>query len=116
MKTKTGPTDPYIDSVPTSAWNWLAIAQHHGLPTRLLDWSRNPLVAAFFAVERAHDDDSVVYAFKYNKHVDTEKRTEPYSKREVGRFSFQLIGIAERPLGPWRKFVGKVFSWFLPPL
>jgi len=72
---------PYLDSPPDSKLEWLAVAQHFGLPTRLLDWTDNLLVAAWFALEKAGGKkkgiDSALWITKAVPSVDLDYSDDP---------------------------------------
>lgn len=68
---------PYLDFLPQNDWQWLAVAQHNRLPTRLLDWTRNPLAALWFAVKDSAmgEQPGVVWVF-YDKGTNAVHNTD----------------------------------------
>lgn len=77
---------PYLEFMPDNDWDWLTLGQQYGLPTRLLDWTANPLVACYFAVEEQSEDDSVIYAYRNESYVEVAKHLDPFKYNRVGKF------------------------------
>lgn len=71
FKSPTLPIDEYAD--------WLTLMQHYGLPTRLLDWSRSPLVALYFAVsdESSIENDGCIWMLTPGKLNESQHLEKP---------------------------------------
>lgn len=74
----------YLSIPPTNKACWLEYAQHYGVPTRLLDWSSNPLVALYFCCKGRPDSDGitwVLHAPNYVRFIESQ----PYKAALIGK-------------------------------
>lgn len=103
-----------------SDWEALAVGQHNGLPTRVLDWSVSPLVAAHFATfERQHfSADGVIWCVnidELNAHVLPAGLTQRFTPARAAMFDVRLLSQAFPTLEDFDNHGGDACVFFEPP-
>lgn len=103
-----------------NVWDYLSIAQHHGLPTRLLDWSFSPYVALHFATGdiSLYGEDAALWCVNL---VDVHNKLDPMYKnvlKEEGSYVFttkMMSNLSKELIEFDSEHEGKRLCFFEPP-
>ncbi|MCG9755894.1 FRG domain-containing protein [Shewanella insulae] len=70
---------------PSNDFEWLFMMQHYGVPTRLLDWTENPLISLYFAVNGEESADGILWILSphsLNSNTNGEKYIPAFEEDE----------------------------------
>ena len=100
-------------------WNWLSLAKHHGLPTRLLDWTYSPYVAMHFATHdpRHFSEDAAIWCVDYRRINDLlpEPLRRVLGEEDVNIFTTELLNRVATTLDEYDDLSDDDFVVFFEP-